>query len=75
VRRLIFVMLVAGSAIAQLRLTNGPQGTSPKTIRAVLGRTNLETPRSGSVETLPLSSLVLFDKEGKVLWKRCGGFC
>jgi hypothetical protein len=60
---------------AQLRLTNGPAGAAvvlldnPKTVRAVLGKTNLETVRSGSVETLPLSSLVLFDKGGKVLWR------
>lgn len=36
--------------------------------RAVLGHTELETTRTGSVEKRPASSLVLFDKEGKVIW-------
>ncbi len=60
---------------SQLRLTNGPDGAAvklfdnPQTLRAVLGKTNLEAVRSGSIETRPLSSLVLFDKEGKVLWQ------
>ena len=35
--------------------------------RAVLGSTDLETTRTGGVEKRPESSLVLFDKEGKVL--------
>jgi hypothetical protein len=29
---------------------------------------DLETTRRGSVETRPSSSLVLFDKDGKVIW-------
>jgi hypothetical protein len=36
--------------------------------RAVLGNTELETPRTGTVEKRAASSLVLFDKDGKVLW-------
>ena len=68
-------MIPNGANGAQLRLTSGPDGTAvqlwdnPKTLRAVLGKTNLEAVRSGRVETLPMSSLVLFDKEGKVLWR------
>lgn len=37
--------------------------------RAVLGRTVLETVRTGEAIERPESSLVLFDKDGKVLWK------
>jgi hypothetical protein len=37
--------------------------------RAVLGQTSLERKATGIVEQLPVASLVLFDKEGKVLWK------
>lgn len=37
--------------------------------RAVLGHTALERTRTGAVEQTAASSLVLFDKEGKVLWK------
>jgi L-asparaginase II len=37
-------------------------------IRAVLGHTNLEITRTGSVEQRSASSLVLFDKDGKVMW-------
>jgi hypothetical protein len=60
---------------SELRLTNGPDGPAmqlfddPKTLRAVLGNTNLQTVRTGSKEMTALSSLVLFDKEGKVLWR------
>src|SRR5207248_2020196 len=60
---------------AQLRLLNGPDGAAlqlwdnPKTLRAVLGNTSIESVRSGGVETRALSSLVLFDKEGNVLWQ------
>lgn len=36
--------------------------------RAVLGSTALETTRTGTVEQRPPSSLVLFDKDGKVRW-------
>ena len=36
--------------------------------RAVLGHTALEATRTGTVEQRPASSLVLFDKDGKMLW-------
>ncbi len=36
--------------------------------RAVLGSTVLETTQTGAVEKRPPSSLVLFDKDGKVTW-------
>ena len=36
--------------------------------RAVLGSTVLETTQTGAVEKRPPSSLVLFDKNGKVIW-------
>src|SRR5262249_22184434 len=36
---------------------------------AVLGNAQLSTPATGSVEQRPASSLVLFDKDGKVIWK------
>lgn len=38
-------------------------------IRAVLGYTELVTTRTGAVEKRPPSSLVLFDKEGNIIWK------
>ncbi len=37
--------------------------------RAVLGHTALETKAIGTVEQRPASSLVLFDKNGKVIWR------
>lgn len=37
--------------------------------RAILGHTALEATRTGVVEKTAASSLVLFDKEGKVLWQ------
>jgi len=37
--------------------------------RAVLGVTKLKSIRSGSTEVRAPSSLVLFDKEGKVVWE------
>ena len=37
--------------------------------RLVIGRTSLEVTRTGAVTELPESSLVLFDKDGKVFWK------
>src|ERR1051326_1814902 len=66
-----------GGSGTTLSLMNGPgSGTSLRLWniaggmdRAVLGNTYLENSRTGSKETTPLSSLVLFDKEGKVLWK------
>lgn len=36
--------------------------------RAVLGHTGLKATRTGTVEQRPASSLVLLDKDGKVLW-------
>lgn len=45
-------------------LTLKEQGTS----HVVLGRIELEKPQ-GIIEKRPLSSLVLFDRNGKVLWK------
>ena len=58
-----------------LQLTNGPDGPAVqlwdnlKIVRAVFGNTRLNPIRSGSVETRALSSLVLFDKDGQVLWQ------
>ncbi len=37
--------------------------------RAVLGHIGLETKATGTVEQRPASSLVLFDRDGKVIWK------
>jgi hypothetical protein len=37
--------------------------------RAVLGHAALEATATGTVEQRPASSLVLFDKDGKVIWK------
>ncbi|MBI4589738.1 MAG: hypothetical protein HY725_12950 [Candidatus Rokubacteria bacterium] len=37
--------------------------------RAVLGHTELATARKGTVEKRPAASLVLFDKDGKVIWR------
>jgi hypothetical protein len=37
--------------------------------RAVLGSTSLQIPRTGTVEERPESSLILFDKDGKVIWR------
>jgi len=37
-------------------------------LRTVLGSTTLEVPHTGEKELRPVSSLVLFDKKGKVLW-------
>lgn len=38
-------------------------------LRAVLGRAKLEAVQSGKEEERPVSSLVLFDEEGRVLWR------
>jgi hypothetical protein len=67
--------LSAGNGGPLLQLMNGTDGPAvqlldnPKTLRALLGRTSLEIDRSGNVQTLPLSSLVLFDRDGKLLWR------
>jgi len=37
--------------------------------RAVLGSIGLETVATGGTEETPLSSLTLFDKKGKVIWR------
>jgi len=37
--------------------------------RAALGHTALEGTATGTVEQRPASSLVLFDRDGKVIWK------
>ena len=37
-------------------------------LRAAMGHVVLETPRVEAVTTRPASSLVLFDKDGKVIW-------
>lgn len=39
------------------------------TSRVVLGQTKLENKATGVTEERPLSSLVLFDKDGKVVWQ------
>jgi hypothetical protein len=68
-------LFLYGKGRTQARLRNGPGGPSlqlfddPDTVRAALGGTAIETTLTGTVETRPLSSLVLFDKEGKVLWR------
>lgn len=46
-------------------LTFEEQGRS----RAVLGMTELEKAQDGAIEKRPLSSLVLFNKDGKVIWQ------
>jgi hypothetical protein len=55
-----------------LRLLVGSDGAgvqlSDPNLRAVLGNADLQDPRTGSTITRPLSSLVLFDKNGKVAW-------
>jgi len=64
----------AGNASATLGFT--PEG-SPRLalsdrngkLRAVLGATSLETIRTAEVTMRPESSLVLFDKDGKVMWQ------
>lgn len=38
-------------------------------VRAVLGRIKLEATRSEAVQERPISSLVLFDKNGNVVWQ------
>jgi hypothetical protein len=38
-------------------------------LRAVLGSTSIVTVRTGLVDQRPESSLVLFDKNWKILWK------
>lgn len=38
-------------------------------LRASLGTTDLETTRTGATQKTAESSLVLFDKEGKVMWQ------
>ncbi len=38
-------------------------------VRAVLGRTKLEAPRTDTEQERPISSLVLFDKNGNVVWQ------
>lgn len=62
----------------KLRITLGtaPDGSpdlelldQSKTLRAALGSVQLEDRRTGSVETRSPSSLVLFGKDGKVLWQ------
>lgn len=39
------------------------------TARAVLGPTSLEAAKTGEIRTRPESSLVLFDKDGRVMWQ------
>ncbi len=70
-----FVSLVGGQPAKGIDLAGGSvtlseivPGEGPKS-RAVLGEVALEGVRSGDVEQRSLSSLVLFDKEGKVLWR------
>lgn len=38
-------------------------------VRAAMGKTALETIRTGATEQTAESSLVLFDKDGKVMWQ------
>jgi hypothetical protein len=37
-------------------------------LRAALGTASMEDPSSGASETRPVSSLVLFDGEGRAIW-------
>jgi hypothetical protein len=57
-------------------LKTSKAGTTPEKtpekigqMRAVLGPVLLNNPRTGSTETRPASSLVLFDERGAVLWR------
>jgi len=83
VRSVLRVFSKGGSALALIDKKGGARAWltlasdgSPSLIlqdengkeRAVLGHTALETTRTGTVEQRPASSLVLFDKDGKVLW-------
>ena len=54
-----------GRKPANVGVRSGAKGRS----RAELGATSLEVTRTGTVEKRAESSLVLFDKEGKVLWE------
>lgn len=47
---------------------DGPSIRLSGTGEAVLGNTSLEAARAGVVEDRPTSSLVLFNKAGKVIW-------
>jgi hypothetical protein len=40
-----------------------------RTMRAVLGALPIANPKTGNLELRPESSAVLFDKDGKVIWK------
>lgn len=68
---------LTGSSKRAIRLTNGQLShltyislSDENGIdRAVLGATSLTTTRTGTVEKRAPSSLILFDKDGKVLWK------
>ncbi len=52
-----------GRDMQELEIADG------KGARAVLGSIDLETTATGSVEQRPASSLVLFNKDGKVIWQ------
>jgi len=56
-----FIVSAEGEPALRLYDDNGK-------IRAVLGSTNLETVRTEVVEKRPASSLVMFNKDGKVIW-------
>ena len=57
------VLGVSGDGLSHLTLSD-----KAGVIRAELGRTSLETEQTGVVQQRPESSLVLFDKAGKVIW-------
>jgi hypothetical protein len=71
-------LMLGGLGEGRVKLLGPPEGPAVSLtdgiqdggkLRAVLGRTSLETTRTGEVQTLPASSLVLFDKEGKVMFQ------
>jgi hypothetical protein len=56
-----FIVSAEGEPALRLYDDNGK-------MRAVLGSTNLKTVRTEVVEKRPVSSLVMFNKDGKVIW-------
>jgi hypothetical protein len=75
--RLVFYDRSGAEERAPIRLGLGPSGDQPKIQlrdengreRAVLGHVSLKGTSSGQVQDRPASSLVLFDRDGKVIWR------
>jgi hypothetical protein len=55
-----------GAELSRSSLEISDDGEIP---RAILGSTSIEIVKTGTVEKRPESSLVLFDKGGKVIWR------